>query len=175
MCKRWRVVDATKLDDVETALTGNPCQSCLPNRLGYCYNDSLHLQVLQLMFIPMIYSHDCTSCGRVWFQPTQMCLPWCLVLEIWLEALQYSHELWMWHTQFSVEHTLSCPKGGFPSIRHNEIWDLKSSLGFSTLGHLPTYRLGNQWITDYWSWRVPWIITTTNYSAAHNYFILINY
>ena len=24
---------------------------------------------------------------------------------------------------FSVEHALSCPKGGFPSIRHNEIRD----------------------------------------------------
>ena len=26
-------------------------------------------------------------------------------------------------TQFSVEHSLSCPKGGFPSIRHNEVCD----------------------------------------------------
>ena len=26
-------------------------------------------------------------------------------------------------TQFSVEHSLSCPKGGFPSIRHNEVRD----------------------------------------------------
>ena len=30
--------------------------------------------------------------------------------------------------QFSVEHALSCPKGGFPSIRHNEIRDLTASL-----------------------------------------------
>lgn len=29
--------------------------------------------------------------------------------------------------QFSIEHALSCPKGGFPSIRHNEIRD--------TVGH----------------------------------------
>ena len=29
---------------------------------------------------------------------------------------------------FSVEHALSCPKGVFPSIRHNEIWDLTATL-----------------------------------------------
>ena len=31
-------------------------------------------------------------------------------------------------TQFSVEHALSYPKGGFPSIRHNEIRDLTANL-----------------------------------------------
>ena len=30
--------------------------------------------------------------------------------------------------KFSVEHALSCPKGGFPSIRHNEIRDLTADL-----------------------------------------------
>ena len=29
---------------------------------------------------------------------------------------------------FSVEHALSCPKGGFPSIRHNEIRNLTATL-----------------------------------------------
>ena len=29
---------------------------------------------------------------------------------------------------FSVEHALSCTKGGFPSIRHNEIRDLTATL-----------------------------------------------
>lgn len=29
---------------------------------------------------------------------------------------------------FSVEHALSCPRGGFPSIRHNEIRDITASL-----------------------------------------------
>ena len=28
----------------------------------------------------------------------------------------------------SVEHALSCPKGGFPSIRHNEIRDMTATL-----------------------------------------------
>ena len=31
-------------------------------------------------------------------------------------------------TKFSVEHSFTCPKGGFSSIRHNEIWDLTASL-----------------------------------------------
>ena len=31
-------------------------------------------------------------------------------------------------THFSVENVLSCPKGGYPSIRHNEIRDLTASL-----------------------------------------------
>ena len=31
-------------------------------------------------------------------------------------------------TCFSVEHALSCPKGGFPSLRHNEIRDLTANL-----------------------------------------------
>ncbi len=29
---------------------------------------------------------------------------------------------------FSVEHALSCPKGGFPSLRHNEIRDITANL-----------------------------------------------
>ena len=31
-------------------------------------------------------------------------------------------------SKFSVEHALSCPKGGFPTIRHNEIRDLTATL-----------------------------------------------
>ena len=44
--------------------------------------------------------------------------------------------------QFSVEHALSCPTGGFPSIRHNEVRDMTASLltevchGVSTEPHL---------------------------------------
>ena len=30
--------------------------------------------------------------------------------------------------KFSIEHAFSCPKGGFPTIRHNEIHDLTASL-----------------------------------------------
>ena len=31
-------------------------------------------------------------------------------------------------SNFTIEHSLSCPKGGFPSIRHNEIRDLTANL-----------------------------------------------
>lgn len=31
-------------------------------------------------------------------------------------------------SNFSVEHALSCPKGGFPTIRHNEVRDLTANL-----------------------------------------------
>ena len=31
-------------------------------------------------------------------------------------------------SSFSVEHVLSCPKGGLPSLRHNEIRDLTATL-----------------------------------------------
>ena len=31
-------------------------------------------------------------------------------------------------TKFSIEHALSCPKGGFPSIRHDEVRDLTANL-----------------------------------------------
>ena len=30
--------------------------------------------------------------------------------------------------RFSVEHVLSCPKGGLPSLRHNEVRDLTATL-----------------------------------------------
>jgi len=31
-------------------------------------------------------------------------------------------------SSFSVDHALSCSKGGFPSIRHNEVRDLTAEL-----------------------------------------------
>ena len=31
-------------------------------------------------------------------------------------------------SQFSVQHALSCPKGGFPTLRHNEVRDLTATL-----------------------------------------------
>ena len=33
---------------------------------------------------------------------------------------------------FSVQHALSCPKGGYPSIRHNELRDFTASLQSET-------------------------------------------
>ncbi len=40
-------------------------------------------------------------------------------------AFYASHQLCL---SFSIDHSLSCPKGGFPSIRHNEIRDLTANL-----------------------------------------------
>ena len=31
-------------------------------------------------------------------------------------------------SNFSIKHALSCPKGGFPSIRHNKVHDLTATL-----------------------------------------------
>ena len=30
--------------------------------------------------------------------------------------------------QFTIEHALNCPRGGFPSIRHNEVRDITADL-----------------------------------------------
>ena len=44
----------------------------------------------------------------------------------WLPARTPSH--CVCGASFSVEHALSCPRGGFPSIRHKEIRDLTANL-----------------------------------------------
>ena len=31
-------------------------------------------------------------------------------------------------SNFTIKHSMSCPKGGFPSVRHNEIRDLTANL-----------------------------------------------
>ena len=45
----------------------------------------------------------------------------------WLASSLYSNSLCMWGP-FSVDHVLSCPKGGLLSLRHNEIRDLTATL-----------------------------------------------
>ena len=49
--------------------------------------------------------------------------------------------------QFTVEHALSCPRGGFPSIRHNEIRNITADL-LSEVCHNVGTELGLQPITD---------------------------
>ena len=44
----------------------------------------------------------------------------------WLQAHLPSHCVRGQH--FTVEHTLSCPRGGFPSIRHNEIRNITADV-----------------------------------------------
>ena len=60
-------------------------------------------------------------------------------------------------TKFSIEHALNCPRGGFPSVRHNELRDITADLltevchGVGTEPHLQpvsdeqfTYRTANR-------------------------------
>ena len=60
-------------------------------------------------------------------------------------------------TKFSIEHSLNCPRGGFPSVRHNELRDITADLltkichGVGTEPHLQpvydeqfTYRTANR-------------------------------
>ena len=60
-------------------------------------------------------------------------------------------------TKFSIEHALNCPRGGFPSMRHNELRDITADLltevchGVGTEPHLQpvsdeqfTYRTANR-------------------------------
>ena len=44
---------------------------------------------------------------------------------LWLSPTLHTSSLC---SSFSVDHALSCPKGGLPSIRHNEIRDLTAKL-----------------------------------------------
>ncbi len=41
----------------------------------------------------------------------------------WQATQRHSNHMRVWYQLYSVEHALSCAKGGYPSIRHNEIRD----------------------------------------------------
>ena len=69
----------------------------------------------------------CPTCAGTWFLPTQDCLQDALALRYgWMPSRTPSH--CACGTNFSVDHALSCPKGGFPSIRHNEVRDITAEL-----------------------------------------------
>ena len=61
---------------------------------------------------------------RIWLLSTQGRLQRHPCLTIWMEAPSTCSCV----SKFSVEPTLSCAKGGYPSIRHNEIQDLTAHL-----------------------------------------------
>ncbi len=65
---------------------------------------------------------DSTAHRGVWFHSTQVRFYCCLLLEGWPHprSCQYG-------TGLTTEHALSCPKGGFPSLCHNEIHDLTAN------------------------------------------------
>ena len=55
-----------------------------------------------------------------------------LSLMQWYSGMGGQHHLSPWSvlvgTTFTVEHALSCPRGGLPTIRHNEIQDITLGL-----------------------------------------------
>ena len=69
----------------------------------------------------------CSTRGRIRFRTTQRRFQGCLSTPIWL-APDDIPTTCFYGTNFSVEHALSCVKGGFPSIRHNEIRDFTANL-----------------------------------------------
>ena len=70
---------------------------------------------------------DCSAIGRTWFFSPQGCLCRCLALRYgW--APSRTPTSCACGANFTVEHVLSCPLGGFPSIRHNEIRDITANL-----------------------------------------------
>lgn len=80
---------------------------------------------------------DSYPSDRVWILLAQRCLPRRFVFAILMDAITNSNELCC-GTVFSVEHALSCPKGGFPSIRHNAMrsWTSRPTSSRSTGEHL---------------------------------------
>ena len=63
------------------------------------------------------------------------CFPGCFGFTLWLVTshfilyILYSETaLCACGSSFSVDHVLSCPKGGLPSLRHNDVRDLTASL-----------------------------------------------
>ena len=91
---------------------------------------------------------------------------------------------------FSIAHSLSCPKGGFPSIRHNEIRDLTANL--LTRRTLQwclhwTWATASNWGNPYWcfikctgwytpghcsQWRLIWLVDVNPHTPSHRQSIL---
>ena len=53
-----------------------------------------------------------------------------LFMMLWLCSMAIYHLIFHceYGQTFSIEHALSCSKGGFPTLRHNEIQDITASL-----------------------------------------------
>ena len=71
----------------------------------------------------------------IWIYATQTCLSRCHGSSIQLAATA-APSTCACGTKFSIEHALSCPKGGFPSIQHNEIRDLTADLLTEVCSHV---------------------------------------
>ena len=47
---------------------------------------------------------------------------------IWLATLPFGNQVYVCSKKLSVEHTLSCPRRGFPTLRHSEVRDITAKL-----------------------------------------------
>ena len=75
----------------------------------------------------IFYLANRSTFNRTWLHTTQICIPRCPCPTIWLDASTFPSKCGC-GSNFNVEHALSCAKGGFPTIRHNEIRDITASL-----------------------------------------------
>ena len=74
-------------------------------------------------------AYHCTT-TRAWIHTTQGRLPQCSCPQIWL-ATKNMLSTCDCGKHFSMEHALSCARDSFPSITHNEIRDITTTLHFS--------------------------------------------
>ena len=65
---------------------------------------------------------------RTWLHPSQGSLSRRTLSPLWLATPTTTIPVCVCDKTFNVEHALSCPYGGFPSIRHNEIRDITAHL-----------------------------------------------
>ena len=47
--------------------------------------------------------------------------------QIWLAYSKNASDVFLWK-RFDVSHAMKCPKGGFPTIPHNQVRDLTAKL-----------------------------------------------
>ena len=66
-----------------------------------------------------VHSSHC----RAWFCPSQRGLSRCPVPPLWMAPTLFASTC-VCGKNFSIEHALSCTRGGLPSIRHNELRDI---------------------------------------------------
>ena len=73
---------------------------------------------------------------------------------LWLFATAGNHcDLPLLVIQFSIEHALSCPKGGFSSVRHNEIRDLTLYRSRATIvARLAVVRISVSFCVFFYKW-----------------------
>ena len=68
----------------------------------------------------------CLTTFWAWVCPSQGSLSWCLMPLLWLASTTPTVQVCVW--QNLQCGTLSCPYGGFPTIRHNKVRDITAHL-----------------------------------------------